>query len=342
MNNEQTLSLHVLQGLSAPQKALSSAWFYDDEGSRIFQRIMTLPEYYLTRVEHAVLRERADDLVQWIADDNRAVDLIELGSGDGEKTLTLCQSLHERGLDCTYRPMDVSAHALAELSQRFQRYLPRMALEPMLADYFEHWPSTSPQRRQVAMLLGSNLGNLTEGHAVALLQRVRARLRKNDVLLLGLDMVKDPHAIRAAYDDAQGVTAEFNMNLLRRLNRELGMNFDLNQFRHFANYCPLTGVARSFLVSVIDQVVSSRVLQCDFSFRAGETIFTEQSQKYTPESISHLARSSGFHCTSLITDPNHWYSLAVWHNAELNEHLNHNAFSPLSGERCVAEVEKAC
>ena len=313
MNDAQTLAQHVLQGLKAPQKALSSAWFYDDEVSRLFQSIMASPEYYLTRVEHALLRERADELARWIDADRLPLDLIELGSGDGEKTLTLCQVLHEHDVDCTYRPMDVSSHALAELSQRFERHLPEMALAPMLGDYFEQWPAISAQRRQVAMLLGSNLGNLDEASAVALLQRFRSQLREGDVLLLGLDLVKDPHTIEAAYDDAQGITAAFNLNLLRRLNRELGMDFDLGQFSHFASYCPLQSVVRSFLVSSVEQVVRSTVLDAEFHFAAGETLYTEQSQKYTTQSIARLAQLSGFQNTQLITDERHWYALAVWH-----------------------------
>lgn len=312
MTDEQTLAQHVLQGLSAPQKALSSAWFYDDAGSRIFQRIMALPGYYLTRVEHDLLRQRADELAQRIGADHHPLELIELGSGDGEKTLTLCRALHDQGVDFIYRPMDVSTHALAELAQRFERHLPRTAFEPMLADYFEHSPTTSPNRRQVAMLLGSNLGNLEEGSAVALLQRIRERLRGSDVLLLGLDLMKDPHVIQAAYDDPQGVTAQFNLNLLRRLNRELGMNFDLEAFTHFASYCPLQGVARSFLVSSVQQVVASKVLDREFEFAAGETLYTEQSQKYSPRSIERLARLSGFDSTQLLTDERRGYALAVW------------------------------
>lgn len=312
MNDERTLAKHVLQGLSATQKALSSAWFYDDEGSRIFQRIMALPEYYLTRLEHALLQDSADELVQCLATDGRPLDLMELGSGDGEKTLTLCRTLQERQVDCTYRPIDVSAHALAELSRRFEQHLPEMALEPVLGDYFEHWPVTSADSRQVAMLLGSNLGNLDERGAVALLQRVRSQLRDGDMLLLGLDLVKNPHVIHAAYDDAQGVTAEFNLNLLRRLNRELGMDFDLGRFTHFASYCPLAGVVRSFLVSAVAQTVSSTVLDREFRFDAGETIYTEQSQKYSAPMIERLAQLSGFENARLITDPNRWYALAVW------------------------------
>jgi dimethylhistidine N-methyltransferase len=274
---------------------------------------MALPEYYLTRLEHSLLIDRAEEIAHAISPDREPLDLIELGSGDGEKTLSLCRTLHDRDVDCVYRPMDVSAHALAELTRRFDNHLPRMALKPLLGDYFEHWPAVAPRRRSVAMLLGSNLGNFNDAGALGLLRRVHSQLREGDGLLLGLDLVKDPHVLQAAYDDGEGVTAAFNLNLLRRLNRELGMDFDLDRFSHYASYCPLEGVARSFLVSKVDQVVSSGSLARSFSFRTGETIFTEQSQKYTPQSIEQLAQRSGFRHTHLLTDERQWYALAIWY-----------------------------
>ena len=317
MNESEILASHVQSGLSASQKKLSSAWFYDDEGSRLFQRIMALPEYYLTGLEHQLLRERAGELARWIDPDNTPLDLIELGSGDGEKTLSLCQVLHANDLDCIYRPMDVSAHALAELSQRFDTHLPGFSIAPVLGDYFEHWPEACAERRQVAMLLGSNLGNLDEIAAVGLLKRIHSQLRGGDVLLLGLDLVKSPMVIQAAYSDSQGVTAAFNLNLLTRLNRELGMNFNLEHFSHYACYCPLKQAAYSFLVSHIDQSVHCETLQQDFEFHAGEIIHTEQSQKYTSADIAHLAQASGFQNTSVITDERGWYALTVWHKPAL-------------------------
>jgi uncharacterized SAM-dependent methyltransferase len=178
----------------------------------------------------------------------------------------------------------------------------------MLADYFEHWPTTSPNRRQVAMLLGSNLGNLEEGSAVALLQRIRERLRGSDVLLLGLDLMKDPHVIQAAYDDPQGVTAQFNLNLLRRLNRELGMNFDLEAF----SLRQLLQALHAASWSAACSKWSPPVLDREFEFAAGETLYTEQSQKYSPRSIERLARLSGFDSTQLLTDERRGYALAVW------------------------------
>lgn len=321
MSDRQTLAEHVLAGLTKPQKALSSAWFYDDEGSRLFQRIMALPEYYLTRAEHELLREKVGEILHWLNPGHRPLDLIELGSGDGAKTITLCQALHERGVECVYRPIDVSEHALAELSRRFEEHLPHVAIEPVLGDYLAHWPEVEPQRQQVAMLLGSNLGNFEEACATELLKRLRSQLRPGDILLLGLDLVKDPHTIQAAYDDTSGVTAAFNLNLLRRLNRELGMDFDLGRFNHFASYCPLQGVMRSFLVSSIEQVVRSAVLNREFHFAAGETIYTEQSQKYTLQSIDHLAALSGFCCVHTIVNERYQYALAIWRRPN-DERLN--------------------
>jgi len=315
MSGDSLLAQHVLAGLGAQQKSLSSAWFYDDEGSRLFQRIMALPEYYPTRIEHELLRQRALEISRWIDPERKPLDLVELGSGDGEKTLTLCKVLHEQGVDCVYRPMDVSAHALAALSQRFEQHLPQLALAPLLGDYFEHWPQVQAGRRQVAMLLGSNLGNLDNTCAVALLRSIRERLNDGDMLILGLDLAKDPHVVRAAYDDTQGVTAAFNLNLLTRLNREVGMNFTLEHFNHYASYCPLDMVARSFLVSQRDQVVSSSVLDREFHFGAGEAIYVEQSQKYTPATINALAQASDFRVSSIITDEQRWYALAVLHRA---------------------------
>lgn len=316
MNHDPLLAKHALLGLSSAQKALSSGWFYDDEGSRLFQRIMALPEYYLTRLEHQLLQDRAEELASWIDPERKPLDLIELGSGDGEKTLSLCRVLHDKEVDCVYRPMDVSSHALAALSQNFQRHLPRLALEPLLGDYFEHWPQVHAGRRQVAMLLGSNLGNLDESRSVALLRSLHDRLNHGDMLLMGLDLAKDPRTVLAAYNDPQGVTAAFNLNLLRRLNRELGMNFDLDRYFHFASYCPLESVARSFLISDGEQVVSSRVLGRQFHFRDGETIYTEQSQKYTPQMIQEMATASGFRLSSMITDDREWYALAVLHRVD--------------------------
>jgi dimethylhistidine N-methyltransferase len=305
----QLQQLHL--GLGAAQKTLPSAWFYDDEGSRLFQRIMALPEYYLTRIEQHILRSRGAELVALLAPQRQNLALVELGSGDGEKTLDLCCALQDADVPCTYYPMDLSALALAALQQRFAQHLPSLPVQPLEGDYFAHWPAVEAGQRQVAMLMGSNLGNLNQAQAVQLLRRIHQQLRPGDLLLLGLDLMKDPHTILAAYNDPQGVTAAFNLNLLVRLNRELGMNFDLQQFRHYASYNPLDGAARSFLVSLQAQQVQCPPLGQNFDFAAGETIYTEQSQKYSPAMVAQLAVESGFAVAQHLCDPKNWYTVAL-------------------------------
>jgi dimethylhistidine N-methyltransferase len=308
---DPALGRDVLEGLRGSQKFLPSKWFYDDAGSRLFQQIMALPEYYLTRAEQGILLNKSDDLLKLIAPDGLAVDMIELGSGDGAKTISLCEAMLRHGVESVYYPIDVSDHALAELEARFRTELPEQRLRPILGDYFEKWPSTPPSHRQAVMLFGSNLGNLDREQSIQLLSRIRTRLLVGDVMLLGLDLKKDPAKILSAYNDAQGVTAAFNLNLLRRLNRELDMDFDLEQFSHYATYSPLDGAARSFLVSKRRQLVRSKALNCEFSFARGEAIYTEQSQKYSLEAIEELATASGFELASTVTDDLGWYTIAL-------------------------------
>lgn len=308
---EGTLAGDVLRGLGATPKRLSSTYFYDARGSRLFERIMRLPSYYPTRVEARLLRRHARALLAALTPTGAAVELLELGSGDGLKTLALCREWLKVGASLSYRPMDISAQALERLGQRAARQLPALAVHPLCGDYFRTWPLPQARRQQVALFLGSNLGNFTDAEAHRFLRRVRAHLRAGDSLLLGLDLRKDPHTVLAAYDDPEGVTAAFNLNLLRRLNRELGMDFDLAGFRHYASYCPLQGVARSFLVSLRAQTVHSRVLGESFGFERGEVIYTEQSQKYERAGVDAMVSACGFALHAWFEDPELPYALVV-------------------------------
>lgn len=307
---DRALEQHVLEGLTRPRKHLSSQYLYDEEGSRIFQQIMALPEYYLTRIEDALLHRYRAEILETFAPRDVAFDLLEPGCGDGSKTLTLCETL-AAGADCVYQPMDISAHALQALAQGFHDRMPTLAVQPWCGNYFEAWPERRAGRRRLVLFMGSNLGNFTMPESVNFLQRIRSQLLPGDALLLGLDRVKDPGTILAAYDDSQGVTAEFNFNLLRRLNRELGMDFDLARFSHCATYCPVEGTARSFLVSRCVQQVRSRALDTTFHFGAWEAIQTEQSQKYRTDDILSLASSSGFEVEASWTDAAEAYALVL-------------------------------
>ena len=305
------LAADVAAGLGASRKRLSSRYFYDDRGSMLFQQIMALPEYYLTRVEREILVRRGADIARRLVEGGKGVDVIELGSGDGAKTIELCRALIEIGADAAYHPIDTSAHALAELRARFESDLARMPVSALCGDYFQSWPATDAARRQVAMFLGSNIGNLSFEESVRLLSSIRSRLAPGDLLLLGVDLEKDPATILRAYDDAGGITAQFNLNLLARLNRELGMDFAIDRFGHYATYNPLDGAARSFLVSRAAQTVRSRILNLSFSFAEGEAIFVEQSQKYTRETIAGLARAAGFSIDRHFGDARGWYDICV-------------------------------
>lgn len=305
------LAADALTGLSQRPKRLPSQYFYDDRGSRLFERIMRLPSYYPTRVEAALLRRHAGDLLEALVPDGVPIELLELGSGDGRKTLALCRAWLKAGAELVYRPMDISSQALERLASHAARQLPALALHPLCGDYFQTWPIPLARRRQVALFLGSNLGNFTEPEALRFLRRIRAHLRAGDHLLLGLDLRKDPHTVLAAYDDPEGITAAFNINLLRRLNNELGMDFVLREFRHYATYCPLQGVARSFLVSQRRQRVHSTVLGRDFDFEAGEVIHTEQSQKYERAGVTAMADHAGFEIGAWFEDQALPYALVV-------------------------------
>jgi L-histidine Nalpha-methyltransferase len=289
------LTRRILAGLAATPKTLPSSYLYDDEGSRLFRAIMALPEYYLTRAESRILETDGDRLARRCGEllGAKAIDVVELGAGDGTKLATLCRSLLGAGLSPTLHPLDISAAALDELQTRLRAAHPSIPVFPRCGDYFEVWPELPPGAAQLVLFLGSNLGNLQHDQAVALFRQIKRNMGPRGLLLVGIDLQKHPRTIRRAYDDSSEVTARFNLNLLTRLNRELGFDFDLTGFSHYAAYDPASGAAKSFLVSERAQTVRSRTFGRSFAFARGEAVQTEQSQKYTPEMLSDYARKSG-------------------------------------------------
>ena len=286
----------VLAGLSSEPKHLSSRYFYDDEGSRLFMEIMKLPEYYLTRAEMRVFTEQKETICGAFTHGSGAIDLIELGAGDGTKTAVLIEELLSKGADFTYHPIDISQEANDALAARFLEKFPSLHIAPHTGDYFKVLGSlqNGSGRRKVMMFLGSNIGNFLQDQATAFFRGMREVMNENDRLFVGFDMQKDPRTILAAYDDAQGITSAFNLNLLRRINRELGADFDLDKFSHYALYHPIECAARSFLISRAKQTVTVNALGRSFEFEQWEPIFMEISQKYTQPMIEELAAGSGF------------------------------------------------
>ena len=304
----------VLNGLSCTPKQLSSRYFYDDEGSRLFMEIMELPEYYLTRAEMKIFTEHTDAIYRGFTDGAKAIDLIELGAGDGTKTAVLIEHFIGNDLDFTYSPIDISQEANDALKAKFNEKFPGLSVQPYTGDYFRVLGSlrNGSERRKVLMFLGSNIGNFSQDKALDFFRRTRGVLNENDRLFIGFDMQKDPRVIVSAYDDPQGVTAAFNMNLLARINRELGGDFDLNKFSHYAQYRPMECAARSFLISREKQTVTIKALNRSFDFEQWEAIFMEISQKYTHSMIEELASECGFQIETEFYDEENFYIDSLW------------------------------
>ena len=298
------LARHVAEGLARTPKALSSMYFYDDAGSRLFQQIMALPEYYPTRAEFAIFREHGAAIGAALgATAGGPFTLVELGAGDGAKTQLLLRELLAADSDFTYAPVDISAGAMGGLVAALARELPALRVVPVVESYAAALKQlrTQPGRKAV-LFLGSNIGNFGPVERLDFLRQLAAPLGADDRLLIGFDLQKDPRRIRAAYDDAQGITAAFNLNLLTRLNRELGADFDLARWQHYTDYEPLTGAVRSFLVSTEAQAVCFAALEETVAFAAWEVIHTENSYKFTRPQIEVLAAEAGLRVVDFFTD----------------------------------------
>jgi dimethylhistidine N-methyltransferase len=300
----------VLAGLGRPRKALPSHLFYDDVGSRLFQWITQLPEYYPTRVEREVLRRHGARLAARFA--GAAVTLVDLGAGDGHKTREVVDHLVRAGARVTYAPVDVSRAALDAAAARMDG-AGCARLAPLHARYEEgvrRAAALDPGAPRLVLFLGSSIGNLEHVEALAFLRVLRAALAPGDHALVGFDLVKPLPVLRLAYDDPQGVTRAFNLNLLVRLNRELGADFDLSGFDHVASWDPVRPAMESWLESARAQRV--RIAGRTFAFAAGERIHTEISCKYTPAMISGFARDAGFRELETFTDGKGWFADALW------------------------------
>ncbi|PJJ61122.1 L-histidine N(alpha)-methyltransferase [Hymenobacter chitinivorans] len=308
------LARHVTEGLRRSPKTLSSMYFYDDAGSELFQQIMALPEYYPTRTEFGLLQAHQEAIGRALrpADPAEPFFLLELGAGDGLKTKILLRHLLETGARFTYVPVDISAAALDGLVASLQQELPALQVEPQVSDYSTALTlmAARPGRKAV-LFLGSNIGNFLPADRHAFLQQLTRPLSANDRLLIGFDLQKDPRQIRAAYDDAQGVTAAFNLNLLTRLNRELDADFDLAAWQHYTDYDPLSGAVRSFLVSTRRQQVAFGALQHRVEFEAWEVIHTENSYKFTRHLIEQLATDAGLQVQHFFTDEHDYFADVV-------------------------------
>lgn len=302
----------IVQGLTSQPKKLSSKYFYDTKGDLLFQQIMAMPEYYLTRAEQSIFDNCKGPIAEAIAD--QAIDIIELGAGDGTKTRTLLKELTHRQIDFRYIPSDISPNILAELKHGLLEELPALNIHLLPGDYFQSL-STLPERnnrKRIFFYLGSNIGNLEKNAAVDFLNFLRQFMQSGDQLLIGIDLKKDPAKILAAYNDPTGHTAAFNLNLLTRINNEMDANFDTSQFRHWESYDPLTGAARSYIISEQIQTVQLKSVDRSIHFDAWEAIQVELSQKYSPAEVDELALAAGYTRAEHFFDSESGFVDSLW------------------------------
>lgn len=297
----------VRRGLTAPGKFLLPKYFYDDLGSRLFDAICHVPEYYLTRAEADIFARHAAEIVERARDGARRLTLFELGSGSAAKTRRLIDALLAAQKRLTYVPVDISTAALEESASALLGDYEGLSVTAYAADYDTALPrlreNFEDDARALVLFLGSNVGNFDRAEAREFLRRVRASLRAGDRLLLGADLKKDAATLEAAYDDPLGITAAFNLNLLARINRELGADFSLRDFRHVALYDEAEGRVEMHLESTGEQNVRVEALGLDLHFRAGERLHTENSYKYSLDELSALAADTGFAREHTWLDP---------------------------------------
>ena len=283
----------VAAGLSRHPKRLSCKYFYDDVGSALFDAITRLPEYYLTAAETEILSDWGWQIVRLL---DTPVDFLELGSGSAIKTRLLIGEALRVQRDLCYSPIDISTDALRSSSLALVEAYPTLRVRAYAGDYFDVLQSQALrfERKTLAMLMGSNIGNYEPHEARELLRLIGRALHPGDGLLLGADLKKDRATLELAYDDPAGVTAAFDKNLLARMNRELGADFDVRSFAHVARYDEARGAVDSFLESRERATVSLRTPQLAFSFEAGERIHTESSYKFSDDDVVALGAAGGF------------------------------------------------
>ncbi len=304
----------TLKGLTSPRKFLQPKYFYDTEGSKIFQQIMHMPEYYLTNCEMEIFRTQSMSMAQWLHLSDKVFDLIELGPGDGIKSKILLKELHATQKSFTYLPVDISAYSLEQLSRELTKEIPGLQVKQRAGDYFSVMEDMAAQNgtSRVILFLGSNIGNFLPHERAAFMQKVSAMTSSGDGLLMGFDLKKSPAIIQKAYDDPHGYTRAFNLNHLQRINRELDADFDLRNFEHHASYHPETGEMKSFLVSNKAHSVSLNFAKTHIHFDKWEPVFMELSQKFDFKSIEELARNFGFSVKKNFLDTQGYFTDSLW------------------------------
>ncbi|WP_111640307.1 L-histidine N(alpha)-methyltransferase [Marinimicrobium alkaliphilum] len=297
-------------GLSAAQKSLPSHYFYDVRGDELFQQIMAMPEYYITEAEDEIFRNKTQEIIDALdVAESNYFEIIELGSGDGKKSKRLLRKLLDKGHDFTYQPVDISKNILDHLEKSLVTEMPDLDINTTQALYVDALAGMKDTPHKIiVMFLGSSIGNLSDDEATDFIYQLGANIKPGDLLLLGVDLKKSRNIVLPAYNDAAGITARFNLNLLERINRELGANFVPDNFSHRPEYNENEGIAYSFLVSTAEQSVYIKSLKKSFRFSEGEKIHTEISRKYDEATLKRIIAGTDFTLDRRITDSNGYFA----------------------------------
>ena len=304
----------VIKGLSkSPQKTLPSKYFYDKKGDELFVKIMALPEYYLTRAEMEIFKNKTEKLISALyLNKKEKYDIIELGAGDGTKTIHLLKKLISLEFDFEYIPVDISKNALEGLNTYLKNELPDIVVKPNHTDYFKALNDLKQDgRTKIILFLGSNIGNLLDEQATDFIYHLGSSLYKGDKIILGVDLKKSKEIVLPAYNDSQKITAEFNLNLLDRINNELGANFDRNNFEHYPDYDEEIGIAKSYIKSLKEQWV--KLDEQWFHFIKDELIHTEVSRKYDDEIIKQILSKTDITWEYKIMDSKNLFADYILH-----------------------------
>ncbi len=311
-NRTDTFGLDVLHGLSERPKKLFSKYFYDDLGSELFVKITRLEEYYPTRCEYEILDIHRDSILDRL--DGQPFHLVELGAGDGHKTNLLLEAALKQKLDFQYVPIDISEAAMRKMVDGYKVSHPDLIVQGVVSEYFDAitWITSLEKRRNLVLFLGSNIGNFTKAHARVFLRSLWKALNPGDLVLIGFDLKKDIPTMIRAYNDSEGLTARFNLNLLQRINRDLNADFDLDKFQFHASYDVFSGAIESYLVSLERQTVTVHELNTQFDFLPWEPIHMEYSYKYLESDIDDLARHTGFEIVGRFHDRGNLFTDSLW------------------------------
>ena len=311
--NNTVFYKEVMKGLQSSPKYLDSKYFYDEHGDDLFQQIMHSDEYYLTNCEMEILKTQSADIASTIFASDKNYDVIELGAGDCSKSVYLLRQILKRNKSVTFFPVDISKHVIDLIEEDLPKKVRDLNIHGLNGEYIEMLKEANKlsKKRKLVLFMGSNIGNMNYQHSIAFCKELRSHLHAGDYLLIGFDLKKDPQIILSAYNDKKGITKEFNLNLLRRINKELNADFVTENFQHFPVYNPESGECKSYLVSKCKQQVSIGDTEI-IDFEENETLDMEISSKYSIQQTDTIASLSGFEPIEYFYDEKQWFVDALW------------------------------